>query len=79
MKRYPLTHTMNTRDLGGYPLAGGGETRFGRLLRSDAPITVTPQDAGPVSYTHLDVYKRQNPPGATTWSERIFFRIPREQ
>lgn len=46
MKRYPLTHTMNTRDLGGYPLAGGGETRFGRLLRSDAPITVTPQDAG---------------------------------
>ena len=46
MKRYPLTHTMNTRDLGGYPLAGGGETRFGRLLRSDAPIAVTPQDAG---------------------------------
>jgi protein-tyrosine phosphatase len=44
MKRYPLTHTMNTRDLGGYPLAGGGETRYGRMLRSDAPVAVSPQD-----------------------------------
>ena len=30
-----LETTMNTRDLGGYPCAGGGETRRGILLRSD--------------------------------------------
>ena len=27
---------VNVRDLGGVPLAGGGETRFGRLVRSDS-------------------------------------------
>ena len=30
-----LETTMNTRDLGGYPCAGGAETRRGVLLRSD--------------------------------------------
>jgi protein-tyrosine phosphatase len=28
---------VNLRDLGGLPIDGGGETRFGRLLRSDSP------------------------------------------
>ncbi len=28
---------LNLRDLGGLPIEGGGETRFGRLLRSDSP------------------------------------------
>ena len=28
---------LNVRDLGGLPLAGGGETRFGRVARSEAP------------------------------------------
>lgn len=28
---------LNLRDLGGLPIAGGGRTRFGRLLRSDSP------------------------------------------
>ena len=28
---------VNLRDLGGLPIEGGGETRFGRLLRSDSP------------------------------------------
>jgi protein-tyrosine phosphatase len=28
---------LNVRDLGGLPLAGGGETRYGRVARSEAP------------------------------------------
>ncbi|MBW6456047.1 MAG: tyrosine-protein phosphatase, partial [Trueperaceae bacterium] len=31
-----LEGTVNTRDLGGWPLAAGGRTRAGRLLRPDA-------------------------------------------
>jgi protein-tyrosine phosphatase len=40
----PLGGTLNLRDLGGLPLAGGGVTRSGRLLRSDAPRTLGPAD-----------------------------------
>ena len=31
----------NVRDLGGLPLAGGGETRFGAVVRSDDPCKLT--------------------------------------
>ncbi len=31
---------LNLRDLGGLPIEGGGETRFGRLLRSDSPHNI---------------------------------------
>ena len=43
---------LNLRDLGGLPIEAGGETRFGRLLRSDSPhhmderATRTLADAG---------------------------------
>lgn len=40
----PLTGTLNTRDLGGLPAAGGLITRPGRLLRSDGPLNLTPDD-----------------------------------
>ncbi|MFU8887718.1 MAG: tyrosine-protein phosphatase [Trueperaceae bacterium] len=40
----PLTGLLNARDLGGLPLAGGGLTRHGRLLRSDAPLALGPED-----------------------------------
>ena len=38
----------NTRDLGGLAVAGGGRTRFGRLLRAG-----TPQDLTAGDVTHL--------------------------
>lgn len=44
MRRIELAHTMNTRDLGGYPLENSGATRFGRVLRSDAPCELTPEE-----------------------------------
>jgi protein-tyrosine phosphatase len=39
-----LEATLNMRDLGGLPLAGGGATRSGRLLRSDVPLRLPPAD-----------------------------------
>lgn len=33
--------SLNTRDLGGLPVAGGGETRFGAVVRSAFPGTLT--------------------------------------
>ena len=44
MRRIKLVHTMNTRDLGGYPLGSSGATRFGRILRSDAPCELVPEE-----------------------------------
>jgi protein tyrosine/serine phosphatase len=32
---------LNVRDLGGLPLAGGGETRYGEVARSEAPFFLT--------------------------------------
>ena len=32
---------LNVRDLGGLPLEGGGETRYGRVARSEAPLFLT--------------------------------------
>jgi protein-tyrosine phosphatase len=40
----PLEATLNMRDLGGLPLARGGATRSGRLLRSDVPLRLPPAD-----------------------------------
>lgn len=34
--RLPLKGAVNVRELGGYPVAGGGQTRFRRFLRSDS-------------------------------------------
>ena len=39
-----LSSTSNTRELGGHPLAGGGETQIDRIWRSDAPVTPDPAD-----------------------------------
>ncbi|MDL2218609.1 tyrosine-protein phosphatase [Christensenellaceae bacterium OttesenSCG-928-M15] len=41
LRRYPFSNTMNTRDLGGYPVASGTCTRYGRFLRSDVPASFT--------------------------------------
>jgi protein-tyrosine phosphatase len=35
-RRIPLAGTLNLRDVGGYPVAGGGSIGWRRLLRSDA-------------------------------------------
>jgi protein-tyrosine phosphatase len=40
-----LSECLNARDVGGLPLAGGGRTRRGVLLRSDALLTLSPIDA----------------------------------
>jgi protein tyrosine/serine phosphatase len=39
-----LEGTTNTRDLGGLPTRDGGQTRYGRVLRSDNLQTLTPAD-----------------------------------
>ena len=39
-----LDGTTNTRDLGGLPTADGGETAFGRVLRSDNLQTLSEAD-----------------------------------
>ena len=36
--------SVNCRDLGGLPVSAGGRTRFGVLLRSDALLTLAPED-----------------------------------
>ena len=43
-KRYPFKHTLNTRDLGGYPIPCGA-TAFGRYIRSDAPVALADEEA----------------------------------
>lgn len=40
----PLSGTMNTRDLGGLPLTGGGLTRTGVYYRSDVPMGLRDDD-----------------------------------
>jgi protein-tyrosine phosphatase len=49
-----LAGSLNTRDLGGLPLAGGGRTRFGAVLRSDALLTLAADDAARLSQLRLD-------------------------
>lgn len=39
-----LTGTLNTRDLGGLPVAGGGVTRSGVFYRSDVPMELSDAD-----------------------------------
>ena len=45
MRRLPLSATVNTRALGGYPAANGRCTAAYAFLRSDLPGSVTAQDA----------------------------------
>lgn len=44
MRRMILDATYNTRDIGGYPLNGGGETAYGRFIRSDVPFKLSEKD-----------------------------------
>lgn len=37
MRHIPIQGLTNLRDLGGYPTAGGGQTRWHRVYRSDSP------------------------------------------
>lgn len=41
MRRYPFKDVVNLRDLGGYPVSLGTYTKFGSILRSDAPINIS--------------------------------------
>ena len=43
-RRYLLGTTRNMRDLGGYPARGGKTTQFGRLIRSDVPLSLSRKD-----------------------------------
>ena len=36
-RHMPLENIQNCRDLGGYPIKGGGFTKYGRLLRCGSP------------------------------------------
>lgn len=44
MHRFLLSKTLNTRDLGGYPIDCGGVTAYKAFLRSDVPIQVSDDD-----------------------------------
>ncbi|WP_100486237.1 tyrosine-protein phosphatase [Sporolactobacillus pectinivorans] len=44
LRRVPLSSTLNTRDLGGYPTADGKVTKFGRIIRSGAPLILNKGD-----------------------------------
>jgi protein-tyrosine phosphatase len=58
IRRLPLQATRNTRDLGGYPVPGG-VTAWGRFFRSDAPISLPPEDIETLLHlgitTHIDL------------------------
>jgi len=58
MRRFLLSGTANTRDLGGYPVPGGA-TVWGRTFRSDAPVSLTAEDVGRLRAagitTHIDL------------------------
>ena len=43
-RRIPLSGSFNCRDLGGYPCAGGGITRYGRFIRCGIPFGPMGQD-----------------------------------
>lgn len=43
-RRIPLSCTVNTRDLGGYPTNDGRITAFGKIIRSDAPESFSQED-----------------------------------
>jgi protein-tyrosine phosphatase len=43
-RRVPFTGATNFRDLGGYPTASGGRTRWGKVFRSDLLHALTPED-----------------------------------
>jgi len=49
----PLTGLLNARDLGGLPLAGGGLTQHGQLLRADAPLALGPEDRAQLAHFGL--------------------------
>lgn len=44
MRRFLLSNTLNTRDLGGYPTKCGGATSYKVFLRSDLPYDVSAED-----------------------------------
>ena len=44
IRRLPLKGLYNARDLGGYPVAGGKQTAFGRFVRSEAPCELGEED-----------------------------------
>lgn len=44
MRRFLLSNTLNTRDLGGYPIGCGKVTAYKVFLRSDVPIQVSDDD-----------------------------------
>jgi protein-tyrosine phosphatase len=52
-RRVPLRGAWNFRDLGGYPVASGGATRWGAVFRSDSLHACTPEDV--VHLGHLEV------------------------
>jgi len=51
-KRINFENTLNTRDLGGYPIEGGGYTVYNRFWRSDAPRHLCDSE--------IDVFLSQN-------------------
>lgn len=53
MRRLNFTSTYNTRDLGGYPLAGGGYTRYGRFFRSDVPASLLDTETDYLRQHHI--------------------------
>ncbi|NNU78130.1 tyrosine-protein phosphatase [Clostridium estertheticum] len=44
MRRFLLSNTLNTRDLGGYPILSGKVTTYNVFLRSDLPSQVSDDD-----------------------------------
>jgi protein-tyrosine phosphatase len=44
-----LENASNLRDLGGYPVGGGGRTRFGRVFRAPALVALSPADEAAIA------------------------------
>jgi protein-tyrosine phosphatase len=61
-RQIDLSTAFNVRDLGGFPTAGGGSTRFGRAVRSDALHRVDGRDEAVLSGLALRaVYDLRSP------------------
>jgi protein-tyrosine phosphatase len=52
-RRIPVPGTLNLRDVGGYPVSGGGSIAWRMLLRSDAPLEL--DDAGLATLAGLNL------------------------
>lgn len=81
--RLPLDGAYNVRDLGGYPTANGGYTRFRRFVRSDGLSLLTSRDEQYLSEYGVhavidlrDAQEKDDEPDRGIASDVVFAHIP---